>query len=427
MRRGPAAAPAAPEPAYPNEAYNTRVNTAHGAAQALAINLVNPFLGIDLIRLGASNFEIALLSALPPLAATISNIGGARWLARRPEPKRAGAAMFLTARLAVIGFALLNLGLGPRARPSPWRAMAMVVLVGVLNIPNAVGNLSWQALITGLLGSSRRARALASRSMVASLAGVAAVLLAGWWIRTRLDPGAYSWLYLLGALAGVAEVSIFLRLRGNPVVQSLPTHLRPAITRLWRDLPYRAYTLACLPFYFGWLMAWPLFLRYQVTIAHATNLWIGVFTAVNALSAALGNLIWSRIGDRIGPKLALPLAIAGLAGVPLSYSFAPGFWGLVGTNALGGLMGGGVNLLLLVRLMEVAPEADRVVAMGIANTMIGAIGVAGPLLGIVLLRFLPMPQIFVVPAALRLCGGLALLAASATFAGRGPRVGTAAG
>ncbi len=427
MRRGPAAAPAAPEPAYPDEAYNTRINTAHGAAQALSINLVNPFLGIDLIRLGASNFEIALLSALPPLAATVSNLGGARWLARQREPKRAGAVMFLAARLAVLGFALLNLGLGARTKPAAWRVVAMVVLVGLLNIPNAVGNLSWQALITGLLGASRRARALAHRSMVASLAGVTAVLLAGWWIRTRLDPGAYSWLYLLGALAGVVEVVIFLRLRGNPVVQRLPTDLRPAIHRLWRDLPYRAYTLACLPFYFGWLMAWPLFLRYQVSIAHATNLWIGIFTAVNALSAAAGNLIWSRIGDRIGPKLALPLAIGALAGVPFSYSFAPGFWGLVGTNALGGVMGGGVTLLLLVRLMEVAPEADRVVAMGIANTLIGAIGVTGPLLGILLLRFIPMPEIFLVPTALRFCGGLALLAAGATFAGEKPRVGTATG
>lgn len=252
------------------------------------------------------------------------------------------------------------------------------------------------------------------------LAGVATALVCGWWARGWTGTAGYAWLYVLGGAVGLAEVAIFLQFRGSPAIQQYPARILPAARRLWRNAPYRAYTLCCMPFYLGWLMAWPLFLRFQVSDAHATNLWMGAFAAVNALAAVIGNLAWSRGGDRLGARLALPAACLLITGVPLTYVFAPNLWGILLSNIWGGLMGSGVNLFLLVRLMEVAPPEDRVVAMGVANTVIGAVGVLGPLVGIALLRLLPVPGVFWVPAALRFAGGLALLGAGITVA---PRLG----
>ena len=389
------------------EAFNTRQNAVHGAVQATAINLFNPFLGIDLIRLGGDNLEVGLLSALPPLAATLSNILGARWLAGRRDPLRAGAAMFLAARLLLLGLAAINLTGGGGA----WRPAALILVVGLLNLPAAVGNLSWQSVLTGLLSPGRRARALGLRGIMASVAGVSTALVCGWLARDWHGTAGYAALFTLAAAVGSVEVAVFLRFRGRPAIQRYPASIGTAARRVWRDSHYRAYTLCCLPFYLGWLMAWPLFLRFQVSFAHATNLWMGTFAAVNAMAAVGGNLAWSRVGERIGARFALPVACMLLAGVPLTYTFAPNLVGILFNNVWGGLMGAGVNLFLLMRLMEVSPPEDRVVAMGVANTVIGAVGVVGPLLGIALLRVLPLPAIFWVPTALRFSGGVALLGA----------------
>lgn len=402
----PAAAPGDPPAADID--FNVRVNALHGAVQATAINLFNPFLGIDLIRLGGDGLEVGLLSSLPPLAATLSNIVGARWLANRRNPKLAGAAMFAVARLLLLLIAVVNLRAGAGAS---WRPATLVVLVGLLNLPTAVGTLSWQSVLTGLLPGPRRARALARRGVMASLAGVVTALVCGFIARDWTGTAGYPWLFALAAGVGMIEVSIFVRFRGNPPIQRYPATILPAARRLWRNGPYRAYTLCCLPFYLGWLMAWPLFLRFQVTVAHATNLWMGAFAAVNGLAAVVGNLVWTRVGDRLGARRALPVACMLLSGVPLLYVVAPNLWGILANNVWGGLVGSGVNLFLLVRLMEVAPPEDRVVAMGVANTVIGAVGVVGPLIGTGLLQLLPMPQIFWVPATLRFSGGLALLLA----------------
>ncbi len=394
-----------------HEKSNIAVNPLHGAVQATTINLSNPFLGIDLIHLGGSNFEVALLSSLPQLGTTLTNLLGARWLARRANPKRAGALMFLLARLGIVGFALVNLGIGNKV--GHIRSIILILLIGLVNIPAAVGNLCWQSLISGLIGGARRARALARRSTFASLSGVLVASSAGIWLGTHPHLRGYVWVFLLASLVGLVEVSIFLRFRGSPTIQVLPVELGPAVRRLWKNRAFRAYTLACLPFYLGWLMAWPLFLRYQVSIAHATNLWIGIFSAVNGLCVAVGNPFWARIGERVGARWTLPAATMLLAGVPATYTLSPGFYGIVLANALGGFAGAGVTLFLLVRLMEVSPMEERVMAIGTANTLTGLVGVIAPICGVGLLTLLPLWKVLWISAALRFSGGGALLGAAA--------------
>ena len=394
----------------PHEAENIRMNTLNGTLQSVGVNLYNPFLGIDLIRLGGTGWEVGLLSALPPLGQTLSTIAGARWLGSRSNPKRAGAFTFAAARVLLLGLAAIQLGVRAGAHDA-WRPLALVSLVALMSLPVAVGNLAWQAVLTGLLRPTSRASALAIRGVLASLAGVAVPLVAGWWTRASTGVAAYPWLYGLAALIGLGEAAAFWAMRGNPPVASRREPILPAARRLWYDGQYRAYTLCSLPFYLGWLMAWPLFTTYQVRVAHATNLWVAGFTAVNSLAAACGSAIWARVGNRVGARIALPAACLLLTVVPLEYVFAPSLWGIVVNNVFGGLFGSGVNLYLLVRLMEVAPAADRVVAMGAASTVIGAVGVAGPMRGIALTHVLPMPETFWIPTAFRLGGGLALLAA----------------
>lgn len=381
--------------------HNVRVNAWHGGLQAVAINLVNPFLGIDLIRLGAGNAVVGLLNALPPLATSLSSLAGARVMSRVAHPKRAIAGLFLAARLCYLLLAGVNLLQG-----SPLAPWLLVGLVWVLNVPTAVGNLSWQSFIGEVLPPPVRARALALRSRYASLAGVVAVLAAGVWIRQDTGVGGYVPLYTLATAVGVAEVLTFLRLREPQSAPLAPAQGVP--WRLWRQARLRAYAVGALVFYFGWVMAWPLFLRYQVTDARATNLWMAAFTATNALAAALASGVWARLGDRFGAGRVLPWALILLAGVPAAYGLGPGLWGLLGTNVWGGAVGAGVNLLLLVRLLELAPSEDRMMAMGAVNTLLGVAGCVGPLAGVWLLQFLPLHVAFFVSAFVRFSGGALL-------------------
>jgi MFS family permease len=391
------------QPDTQDELHNLRVNMLHGAAQNGAISLVNAFLGIDLIRLGGSDFEVGLLSSLPPLATTLSTLVGARWMSQNRNPRRATLFMFLAARTAFLGFAVINLVKGPVA------PLLLVILVGLMNVPQAIGNVSWQALITGLFRERIRPRAFSSRQMAVGLAGIAVPLIGGLFIGSIRGVSGYPGLFMAAFLVALLEVWLFSRLRGNPPIQKLPPHFGPAFRRLWAVPPFRRYTLASLPFYLGWVMSWPLFLRYQVNIAHATNLWMAILPATNAVFATVASRIWGRYGDRFSPGILLPFAILGLAFVPFVYALHPNLEGLLISNVVGGTMGAGVNMFLLLRLMQVTPESDRIIGMAMANTLVGIASVVGPLLSTFLATFIAMPGVFWIPFGLRFVGGLLFL------------------
>lgn len=387
------------------ESANIRTNALNGAAQAVSLNLVNPFIGIDMVRLGASNFELSLVTALPPLAATLSTLIGARLVARQRSAHRAGAFLYGVGRLFALGFLVVNLFPGSR-----WAPLCMVVLIGLMNVPIAVANLTWQALITALFTPLARNRAVTLRSVTTSAAGIVTLIVAGLLVGPKPGVSGYRWLFGAALVAGAVEVFWFLRLKGDPPVQTAPPHFLAAARRIWASREFRLYTLASIPFYFGWQMPQPLFIRYQITYAHATTGWIAAFAATNAFLAAIASPLWGRIGRRISPRFALPLATALLSTVPMIYAFNLGLHGLLLSNIAGGLFGAGVNMFLLLRLMEVAPPSDRIFAIGMANTLIGLASVVGPLVGVLLVHWIPIPAVFWIPTALRFIGALCFLA-----------------
>jgi MFS family permease len=399
-----------------DEEANLRINTWHGAAQNAAVSLVSPYLGIDLLRLGGTNFEVGLLSSLPPLASTISTLLGARWIAGTRHPSRVTTWVFSAARAAFLGFVLLN---WLRGGATP---LLFVLLVGAMSVPVAVATVSWQAIITALFRPEVRGSAIANRTRAASFVGVVVTMLGGLAIGGAPGTTAYGWLFLCGAAVAVLEVWLFSRLKGDPRVQTLPPNLWQASRRLFRRPVFRDFTLASLPFYLGWVMAWPLFIRYEVNIAHANNFWIAAYAATNGLASAVTSRMWGRVASRIGVSRALALSAAGLAFVPFTFALHPNLYGLLIQSVIGGAMGSGVNQMLLLRQMEVVPEEDRIVGMGVANTLVGVAGVVGPLLATALAVFIPMPGVFFIPFAFRLGGGLAFLAASLRAGRRRGRV-----
>jgi MFS family permease len=255
-----------------------------------------------------------------------------------------------------------------------------------------------------------------------SLAGIAVPLMGGVVIATVHGVSGYPGLFITAFLVALVEVWLFSRLRGHPRLQALPPNFLPAFRRLWADNRFRHYTLASLPFYLGWVMSWPLFLRYQVVVDHASNLWMAILPAANAVFSAVMARVWGRLGDRHPIGVLLPIAIMGLAFVPFVYALGPSLEALLISSFIGGSAGAGVNMFLLLRLMQVTPEGDRIIGMALANTLIGIASVVGPLLATLLATFIPMPGVFWIPFGLRFFGGLMFLLAYRWTAAGPPRM-----
>ena len=152
---------------------NIRINTLHGITQVMALNMVQPFVGIFAVKLGATNYQIALLSSAPAVVSLLAMIPGARFIDRYPRKKRVTMAFLMAHRTFFLGLACL-----PFFSPDR-RAAVLVALIALMNFPGAIGNISWQSFISGIIPPQLRPTAFAQRNRMMNLIGTLVVLLAG--------------------------------------------------------------------------------------------------------------------------------------------------------------------------------------------------------------------------------------------------------
>ncbi len=388
------------EPDSQTEQYNQRINSWNGIFKAMALRLVNPFLGINLIRLGAPNLYLGILDAVPSIAGGLAALLGTPWLSRRRDPHRTTMHLFLIARAFYLVFALIDvLARGPGIAAT-WMLLAIVAM----DMPAALATLSWQSLTTQLFSSRTRVTAVMWRQWGMNLVGLVTVIIGG--IAISSDPSVHGYivLYTVAAVFGFVEVTIYRKFRVEGVPQVVAGNWTEVVPRLMKRTPFRRFVIAGILFYFGWLMLWPVALRYQVSDVHATNGWMALYSATNAVSTMIALPIWRKLSQSIAPARLLALAAGLMAVTPFIYSFSPSLQGIIWANVTGGLAGAGLNLLLFVRLMEVVPEEDRLLAVGANTAMTGLAGAAGALSGVALLAFGPVALPAALSTGLRVVG-----------------------
>ncbi len=388
------------EPDSQTEQYNQRINSWNGIFKAMALRLVNPFLGINLIRLGAPNLYLGILDAVPSIAGGLAALLGTPWLSRRRDPHRTTMHLFLIARAFYLVFALIDvLARGPGIAAT-WMLLAIVAM----DMPAALATLSWQSLTTQLFSSRTRVTAVMWRQWGMNLVGLVTVIVGG--IAISSDPSVHGYivLYTVAAVFGFVEVTIYRRFRVEGVPQVVAGNWTEVVPRLMKRTPFRRFVIAGILFYFGWLMLWPVALRYQVSDVHATNGWMALYSATNAVSTMIALPIWRKLSQSIAPARLLALAAGLMAVTPFIYSFSPSLQGIICAQVTGGLAGAGLNLLLFVRLMEVVPEEDRLLAVGANTAMTGLAGAAGALSGVALLAFGPVALPAALSTGLRVVG-----------------------
>ena len=285
--------------------HNIRVNAEHGAWQSLAANLYSPFLGVLAIKLGASNLQVALISALPAAVSCVASILGAQVLRRFDRKKGAACAFAFANRLFLLGIAALPLF------SEDSRASALVLLIALMNVPGAIGNIAWQALMADAIPSELRGDAFAVRSRIVTAVGFLPTLVGGYLLDALSFPIGYQVVFVVAFAASVMEVRALAKTHEpcrdvGYVPRVSDSTRRGTIGRraLLGQVARAGFTPRAMLFYFGWMMAQPLFTIYYVRVLDCGNLWVAVFAIVSSMAQYLSFPMWSRYAARKG-KLAL--------------------------------------------------------------------------------------------------------------------------
>lgn len=390
---------------------NLRFNEYNGIAFTLGFNLFNPFLGIFALRLGAPDSYVALLSSLPAVTAVLAMIPSARLVDRFPRKKWLTAWFILVNRIFYLIAAVV-----------PWlfphhAALALVITVGLMNIPGAITTVAWQSFIAPVVPGSRRNQAFARRNLLMSAFGLIPLALAGPLIDSMPLPRGYQVAFTIAFLLGVAEMLLLLGIREpDPAEQAMSTAepgtrvLSAAALRLrllgtlQRYPAYWRYCAAAFFFHITWMMAWPLFTIYNVEYLGASNSWIAIINVVNTVASIATYRLWGRLADRIGTIPATAISAAGLAVFPVLVAVSTSLPMVTAMNIFVGAFGGALAFLLFNALLEVIPDTNRTGYIAVYNTLVNVAAAVSPIIGVALKAALTIHGAFLLTGLLRLMG-----------------------
>jgi MFS family permease len=302
---------------------NRRLFALEGLAASLVANLATVFASMFALRMGASDFQIGLLSSLPPFFGLLVLLPGAL-ATDRMKNKRS----MVEFSILILAISYLTVGLSPFL--GSLRVWAVVIAFSLSNAPASLYNTSWQAYFSDVVTPELRNSFYALRTKVAFLIGAVVVLVTGLLLAYLPGNGAgriqlYQFFYLIAFLASFLQIRLIRRITGGdkpgPVIE-VRNRLPVAIRALLQSRRFLYFAGLSLLLYVGWQMSWPLFFIAQVRFLGADEAWISVLSvSVSLLNLAVTGF-WSRFIEKHGVRATLVIGILGLSINPVIYAFA---------------------------------------------------------------------------------------------------------
>lgn len=287
-----------------------------------------------LIDLGASPFEIGMVSSLPMLANLLQPLGAL--LSNRSHSRHDyGIRTFLPARLLWL---ILLIGIilgGANTNHSQTLVYLTLTLVITSNILAAMGSASWMSWLAALVPAKLRGRYYSVRSIVSNVTGLLCLLIASF-IVSNWQGGSitgYGLVLSAGILAGVASLTCqHFMIDVNPQEYQVALGQEHSQTSIFQNLfsPFQDRNLTIFLLYvalwgFAVNLSTPFFNLYMLENLGVDITWVTLFSSLSSGANMLMLLVWGRLGDRFGNR---PLLIF----VGMAIAITPLFWLLTGIS-----------------------------------------------------------------------------------------------
>ncbi len=397
-----AAAPAEATPLQRRNFINVQIDAIGIGLSAAAAT----FLPVFLTRLGASNLQVGLLTAMPSLTGLFFGVAVGRFL----QNQRQIVPWFSRARfLAITAYAVT--GLVPFVAPAEYAVPIILFIWAAVTLPQITVNVAFSVVMNAVAGPKLRYELLSRRWSILGLTTAVAVALAGQALDRIPSPFDYQVTFLALSAGGLISLVFSSRLQipDNPPAP-------PPAGRNWRERlvnsaravgrypDYVAFTAKRFVFLSGIALGLPLFPLYFVRVAHATDAWIGFISTVQTFVLVVGYVVWSRSAKRRGSRFTLTWTTFGLAAYPALVSLTPDVRVIAVLAGLAGIFQAGLDLVFFDELMKTVPPDQTAVFVSLAQSLQYLSGVAAPLLGTALADQVGLGGALLVSAALRFAG-----------------------
>lgn len=374
-------------------------------------NVAAPFLPVFLTRLGASNFQVGLLSSMPGMTGLILAIFVGRFLQSR---KNIIPSYSLSRLMVILCYALT--GILTLAISEKFAIIATLAIWAFATIPQTALAVAFSVVMNNVAGPTGRYALLSRRWTIFGLTGVV-----GTFIVTRLIdlidfPVNYAIMFLVLSLGGF--VSFYFSSKITLPDQVPPPILRDVSPRkgfqnllaLLKENPaFLSFSSKRFVYFSAITLGAPIMPLFLVHDVHATDGQIGTVNMALTSVMLAGYFLWPRVSLKRSGRFVLLATTLGAALYPALSAATPRIELIILYAGIAGFFQGGLDLVFFDELMKTVPAEYSATFVSISQSMQYLSMIIAPLLGTWIAGYIGLGGALWLSAGLRLLGFLLFL------------------
>ncbi len=390
---------------------NFRYVQIDGAGVSIS-NIAAPFLPVFLTRLGASNFQVGLLTSMPGMTGLLLAIFVGRFLQSR---KNIVPWYSVSRFLVILCFALT--GVLTLLIPSNYAIFATLAIWAFATLPQTALAVAFSVVMNAVAGPEGRYALLSRRWIIFGFTGAVGTFIVIRVIDLIAFPINYAAMFLVLSLGGFISFYFSRRIQ---VPDQMPT---PALSKrgsireslsafaalLKKNPAFVSFASKRFVYYSALVLGLPIMPLYLVRDVGATDGDIGAVSMAMSLVMLAGYFAWPRVSNRRGGRFVLLATTFGMILYPALSALTVRIELIILFAGIAGFFQGGLDLVFFDELMKTVPDDHAATFVAIAQSMQYLSTIFAPLLGTWIAAYVGLAGALWFSAGLRLIGFLLFL------------------
>jgi len=370
----------------PTRKHSLKVSFIDGCFASIMIGFTANYATPFALVLGAKNFHIGLLNAIPQLSSAFGQLPAGD-LAERVRSR----VRFIT--YGVMGQALLWLVIGSipyliKENQTSW----FIILLTLTTISGAIVGPAWSSLMSDTVDKTQYGTYFAWRGRIHGFIALISNLIAGVWLY-KMAEDKYLAFAILFCFAGLCRIAsgVFLN-KMTDVPLEIPLDKRFNYLDFIRRLPesnFAKFTLFVAFLNLAVFIAAPFFAVYMLRNLGFSYTEYALVNTAGALASLLSLPLWGKIADRYGNVKILRATALFTPLLTLSWIVTDNLPYLIITNAFAGYIWAGFNLCAVNFIFDAASPPVRTRCLGYFNFTNGIAIFIGSITGGYMVNYLP--------------------------------------
>lgn len=375
----------------------------------------NPFLPVFLTRLGASTFQVGLLTTMPALTGLLLSIPLGQFLQSRKNI----VPWFSMARLTVLtGYALT--GIISLLLPQALSVIGILGIWALVTIPQTILSICFTVVMNSIAGPAGRYELMTHRWSILGMTNAATAILAGQALDRLPFPLNYQLVFIALSLGGLLSYYFSSHIvlpeqqveeKRQPVFKQIGDNFHHMLD----EKPFISFILKRFVFITGTVLVAPLLPVYYVRYLNASDSSIAFINIAANVTVILGYFLWTNQSRKRGSRLVLLATTFGVSLFPILTGMTDRVWPIILYAAVNGIFQAGLNLVLFDELMKLIPIQYSASFVSVAQGIQYLSSVIAPTIGTLMSDQIGIQMTLVI-------GGIVSLAGFALFYFEGFRV-----